>query len=287
MTQPAGGARWPLTLALALVATCTGAGMDRPPDVRAATEGPSTGGIYLREDFSGYRSIAEMAASPQSRYLPFGAWHSPNRMSLDTAHGFRGSRQALRYDYRRGDPKEFTILLPIRPPDHSEFWMEIWAKFSSNFCTAHPGRDVAGALKFILFKLPDYSRMDLVAGLFPNQACDEAQWWSASMDARRPGGAIEERVGDYRPRWDGQWHRYRFHGRLSSAPGAADGAYEVWVDDAQWVDRQGVDTRVKGGTVHYTRWAEFNLGANLNDGSARDMSLWWGLVTIWTSAPSW
>ncbi len=278
-----------------LTAAALGCGGEPRQPVDPGDPGPPPGppgAVYLDErwdaaSISDLQDRCEAADWCWSR----GNWLGSSRMSLDAGQQAAESVKALRYDYRAGDEPETTILLPIRPPDASEVWIEAHAKFSSNFCTFVPGRGV-GALKFLLFKLFTGHRADLVAGLFPDAGCTRAEWWSGALDGVPEGfpctGSVctpitNARIGDNKPRWDGQWHRYRVHLKLGSPA-----RMRIMVDNAVWLDRtwaQAVDW--EGRPVNTWRDGEFDLGANMNDGSPRDMTLWWGRVIVYTGDPGW
>ncbi len=258
--------------------TVTAGGAPPPPPPPPP---PPSGPVFMDEDWNVSNLTAlQDKCEAQGWCWPRGNWHSTGRMSIDAGQQGGGSAKALRYDYRAGDGPEFTILLPIRPPAVAEAWIEVYAKFSSNFCTFVPGREV-GALKFLLFKLGGNGRMDLNAGLFPNAGCTHAQWWSASLDGRL-GENTNQRIGDDNPRWDGQWHQYRVHVKLGNP-----GRQRVWVDGALWQDRTYNTVDWDNNPVNSWQNGEWDLGANLNDGSPRDMSIWWGRVRIYTQNPGW
>src|SRR5690606_36279985 len=101
-----------------------------------------------------------------------------------------------------------------------------------------------------------------------------------------PGNTIEDvnpglRAEDY---WDGQWHVYRLHFKFPSSADAADGALGAWVDGRKVYSRTGLRADPKYANDAFYGVA---LGANLNQGPAEEMSLWWGRVSVWRENPGW
>lgn len=231
----------------------------------------STPAPVLVEDFSSYESTAAMLDDPRGIYQE-ATDINEHLITLDETEGVPqlGTSQSMRYDY---DPDGWTgdwggtINRNVElPNDLDEVWIEVWAKFSTNFDIVW-GKAGNPDFKWIFAHYYN-GRHDLHHGVHESR-----QYGFSSPDYNTGETASDE--------WDGEWHRYRIHWKNESSDGTCDGTAEFWVDDDKISDHVG--TWCSGGRP--MDWIE--LGKNHNQIPSELIQLWWGQIKIWESDPGW
>lgn len=236
--------------------------------------------LLVEEDFSTYRNTEELLANPRKVYLTRED-KGTKRIVLDTTLGYGSSGKSMRYDFPAMGCGNHTITRGIPVPGHRrEIWLEVVARFSPNFSTRMPESlncKFAPEYKFVFGLLEGESgRFDLMAGTFGHR-------W----DAAYPGAREKYKIrGPFGNGFDGQWHVYRFHWKLSSTPDSRDGIYRLWMDGRLVVNDAGINVRPRRGKPAQRFWL-IALGRNINNGPAHEQSVWWGRVRLWGSDPGW
>jgi hypothetical protein len=87
--------------------------------------------------------------------------------------------------------------------------------------------------------------------------------------------------------WDGEWHLYRWHLKMSSGVGVKDGVHEAWFDNLKVRDLTvGVDTESYNHDdfeLHYFASVGLGRNATINDAA----SCYFGRMRIYTQDPGW
>lgn len=242
-----------------------------------AVQGGSSGGSnavpWIEEDFSGYRSTAELLADIKGIYSLTEDVNTIH-MSLDQTTGHGSSTQSLKYTWPdRSNTSnlchDFTIGRNIQlPAAVPEVWVEVWAKFSANFTTKVPqcaGISNAG-YKFVHLRvLPSSSRFNMNVGNFMT----ESTWGYPDNE--------QAYQGDPKPYqyFDGQWHRWRFHVKVGPA-----GKAIAYFDNTLIYAFNNVP-------INRTSVYSIALGRNINQGPIQVQSLNWGAVRAWRTDPGW
>ncbi len=247
---------------------------------------------WIAEDFSSYTSTADMFANPRGDFLS--AWDEyKSRISLDQTVGFGSSTKSMLYSFpdRTLVPLDFSDpsisktannrcsdisiqrYMPL-PTATNEVWLEVYAKFAANFTTVAPTAWVCTNnpdYKFIFFRvLPEPERYEIKAGVYGIPTF---------LVGRYPGGPADTPPIVRPPTiFDGQWHRFRMHGKVNTA-GQNNGAYQAWMDDILFYNANNV-------SIPYSIVGIW-LGANLNQGPATVQNLWWGRVIAYDKNPGW
>jgi uncharacterized protein YjdB len=246
----------------------------------AITVNPAGGGggatPWLVMDFAQYASTAALVGDGVAWGLARQA--SPSQIVLDQTLGYGSLKQSMRYDFpalgavcQDYGIREGTLLLPggVTAP---ELWVEVVARFSANFATYAGASGCNSDYKFIFGDVFPGGRYEIKSGTYghPNYFSTNYPW-----------GLQDTYTFTVPASWDGQWHTYRMHMKDSSTPGVtADAVWQVWFDGTKEVDVQNV---VDGSTGI---WG-IEPGANMNQGPATPMQLWWGLIKIWNTNPGW
>lgn len=251
-----------------------------------STPPPPTGKApWLEIDFAKYGSTTALMADTEKQGGPFRSYEDQetSRISLDNTTGYGSSTKSMRFTFpnrasssnRCGD---YTIgRMVALPAQVNEVWVEVVAKFSTNFATKAPatwGCTSNPDYKFIFAGVNPGSRFELKSGIYGN-----------AMSAGYPGSEEDYQWGRSADYWDGQWHRYRFHWKISS-PGGSDGAVQVWIDDQLVYSRTGIRT-TDSSRQAITSIYSIYLGRNMNQGPGQEQSVWWGAVRAWNTNPGW
>ena len=270
--------------ALCIVLACGGGGATK--SITGGGGGGGGGGGWgtgssvtplLHEDYASYSSTSDLLADPHGYYSTAEDVDTP-QIFLDKAVGFDSSSQSMRYDFpdrtseggsgTTGRCTDFTIGRNIQLPHTvAEAWVEVVARFGSNFTTAAPAAwscTSASAYKFVLPRT-NVSRFQLVVGIFASE-----------YTFGYPGN---EEPADWSMPWtpfDGNWHVYRMHVKCGSGTGSAT----LWVDGVLVKDFQNVTTSASD--IY-----GIALGRNVNQGPDHAQSVWWGKVTVWDQDPKW
>lgn len=275
--------------------TATSEGRTGQATVTVTQQGGGSVQPWVFEDFSTYTSTQHMLSDPRGIYgTRLWGDKGQQHITLDTSTGYGSSNRSMRYTFPNRTNsssrcRDFSIgrdlLLPTYTPNRRsgneprELWIEVVAKFSQNFKTRAPASwncTSAPDYKWIFGLIYQGGRFELKIG----------QQGSRLTIGGPPGNTIEDvipglRAEDY---WDGQWHVYRLHFKFPSSADAADGALEAWVDGRKVYSRTGLRADPKYANDAFYGVA---LGANLNQGPAEEMSLWWGRVSVWRENPGW
>lgn len=234
--------------------------------------------LLAKDDFSTYTSTANLLADPRDIY--HGSEDiNPGWIVLDQTVGYGGSTKSMRYDFPGGSCHGRTISRGVKVPNKAkEVWLEIVARFSSSFSTIYSGcvGVASPAHKFVFGLLPGGGgRFDAVDGIFGWRWDGHVPGYSTTfVGIKSPFGSG----------FDGQWHTYRFHWKVSSTPTTPDGAYEMWMDGVKVVNNLQLKTSSNGYPNYFYIIA---LGRNFNQGPKNPQSLWWGRVQLFSGNPGW
>jgi hypothetical protein len=177
---------------------------------------------------------------------------------------------------------ESTAKTGIRPPNWNvtkprEVWVEIWIRFNAAWVTNSDDKT--------FFYLEDHSLAGgpLETNRWETHLVAPTLWYGGPS-----GGVVGLTIPDYFKNntlnvnpWDGAWHRFRQHLKMSSTPSALDGAYKVWWDDIVILDKANFGS----GSPAQAFFHSIYLGANADPkGSGiRD----WGRVRVYITNPGW
>jgi len=247
----------------------------------------------LEEDFSTYTSTADMLSDPRGIYALSEDVNS-GQMALDQNVAYGTSTKSMRYDFpdRTGSSDrchDYTIRRTLRFPPQTHVWVELYAKFATNFTTVAPASFQCDGVSTPAYKLwflnnsSGTSRFQLLNGIFGSR-------WDAGyppneqafigLNDGNSGGAPSD------PLWDGLWHRYRIEAKLSTTATSGDGIMRLWLDDVRYINVTNINTTNFDGSV----WDKIDwsaLGANMNQGPDHVMSIWRGLVRVYNQDPGW
>lgn len=263
--------------------TATASGRSGQLDVTVARPSQSPTAPWFAIDFAKYTSTSELMTDKAGGLFDGIQRPGDSQISLDTSTGYGSSTKSMKYTFpdrsnasdRCGD---YTISRRVNfPEDTKEVWVEIVAKFSANFTTKAPaawGCTSNADYKFLFGGVYPGSRFELKIGMFGD-----------ALSAGYPGKEEDYRWGQAAQYWDGQWHRYRFHWKISS-PGASDGAVQVWIDDKLVYSKSGIRTVDHSGNP-ITAIYSVALGRNMNQGPGHEQHIWWGAIRGWKTNPGW
>lgn len=238
------------------------------------------------EDFSTYTSTANMISDPRNIYTSFGD-ANPDRIHLDQSVGVPalGLTQSMRYDWPNNAGKDYELRrVLVMPDDLTEAWIEVWLRMSPSFTTNGPQTGNPDWKTFFAHTTPDGSgRFEFKIGTgcgnrivvgeaasSPYQEIETGQMAVSEMDS--PGD------GKY---WDGEWYRYRVHYKIGSG---SNGIVQMWIMPHDGADVLYVDQHNVNWGRNYDSIDWLYLGANMNKGTSRTMSAWWGAVRVWNRA---
>jgi hypothetical protein len=245
---------------------------------------------WLEEDFSEYTSTANLKSNPRGIYNGFSGdgneSYNTSQIFLDQSVGYTagGLTQSMRYDFPANNVNsDYTIGVNLSlPSSASEIWVELVARFSSNFTTLGPASGNAD-YKFFMGRVSGGSgnRFMLYCGTYGNG-------WQFGYPGNDQGDGSDV-PGYYGneaypfsasgPVWDGQWHVYRFHYKVASSGVAR------WTKDGVEMPGFANKNTTAGGTV--TGIYGLALGRNMNRGNSQAMSLWWGRIRVYRTDPGW
>lgn len=174
--------------------------------------------------------------------------------------------------------------LGLRPPlwnvdKPRELWIEIYLRYDAAWEIASDDKT--------FFLLEDHTDADGPTGGISEVARWELHMVHPSYWYGGPSGGLGAGLPDYfkytNPiiAWDGNWHRLRFHVKMSSAPTATNGIWRVWWDDTLVFDEENVPT----GSPSLAYFRNITLGANADPtgSGVRD----WGRIRMFTVDPGW
>jgi hypothetical protein len=239
-------------------------------------------------DFSKYASTTALMQDCTNSGGPWQCFEDQGtqNISLDLSPGYGASNRSLPYTFpdrsgSSGRCGDYSISRTIEIPSTvTEVWFEVVAMFSENFVTRAPSTWNCNSnpdYKFIGGGFPHDGRMTLNVGVFGQdwEANAPGNFWTSSNGqfARRP------------PTWDGKWHRYRFHWKVSSTTTSGDGIVRIWIDDELVVNQTAVSMNQSGSRIR--GFNRIMLGLNLNQGPGQIQKIWWGDVNSWNTNPGW
>lgn len=253
--------------------------------VQSGSTGGPTPSAWFDEDFGSYTSRQHLLSNPFGWYV---ATEDVNTSQIDldlvdgcgTLCGLPPSapKRSMRYDFpdRTGSPNlchDYTIgRNVVFPSPVQEVWIEAWTKFSANFKTVVPscaGTSSAG-YKFIFGRVsPSQDRFHVIAGVFGTQL----NFHYPDLTSDFAGGPHPSTY------FDGQWHRWRMHLKVSAGGGAV-GIAILYFDDKHVATFRNVN-------IPRNSIVGLALGRNMNQGPTQAQSLWWGRVRAWRTDPGW
>ena len=240
----------------------------------------------MSEDFSAYSSTANMLADPLGLYSVVED-NTTSQMALDQSTGVNidglNLGQSMRYDYNAPGCSTQSVGRNLTlPSPTSEVWVEVYLKFSPNFTTRNVnGCSTPPDFKALFGRLTGLNcRIELhVGGASGGTAFAVGGPGCANGVGSYPGQADFGNAGVV---WDGQWHRYRFHWKVS--PSGTDHIY-TWYQDNTLMFSKTSGWYNDGAAAQIYSLA---LGRNLDQGiPSGTMSLWWGRVRAWDQNPGW
>ena len=266
-----------------VIAALTGGTLADTSVVGIQTSGASAGSSWLQENFGAYASTATLLAFPNAFYSQED--EGTGYITLDATDGAPGgSGKSMKYTFpdRTGDPNichDLTIGRNIAlPAQVQEVWVEVWAKFSSNFSTG-PVSGCSGistpAYKFIFGRVDVSSRFQVILGGYGGTNGHLNFGYPDHEDANDTD-FLTPPTSAY---FDGNWHRWRLHLKVS-AGGTNNGIAILYLDD----------TLVKAFTnVTIARQFIYGiaLGRNINQGPIQVQTVKWGSVRAWNTSPGW
>jgi hypothetical protein len=281
---------------------------DETPSITPLTASASAA-PWRVEEFNSYGgSTTNWRSDPHDWMVSPAAWNHQEKAFLDTQVLYNG-HPTLRYDWPgppAGKPwggcsTDPAILASYKAPATREVWIEATHMFRKDFNNAGPGCGPR-AYKFLMMWRPNGDRYDIINGVYgtwrssapqrpaypKSPSTTGAYCTGYNSDCRWGYGPNQSQYLANVPgnQWDGLWHTYRVHIRISSSSTATDGIYEVWVDGKKVVGRYGM-TNTKADGTWSGRLSEIYLGSNSNSGTYVPTKTWWGHVKIWTSSPGW
>lgn len=228
--------------------------------------------VWLEENFSTYSSTANMLADPRGIYTE-GEDSNAAQIVLDTAEGYDGLTQCMRYDWpdRSGVCSDYTIGRNLTLPSAvAEVWIEAVIKFSAVWSTVNAG---CGGIsnpdyKFMFGRINGMSsRFETVLGNGGNAIING---YPSNEEADTVAAVLSDLV-------DEQWHVFRWHWKV----GTGDGVDKMWIDGVLQSDLTAIST----GTT--TSIYGLGLGRNMNQGPDQTQTLQWGRIRLYNTNPGW
>ena len=159
------------------------------------------------------------------------------------------------------------------PSSTTDYWTEIWAKFSTSFSSGGTCNGNNPDYKFVFWALqPNDSRNEIKVGNSGPMR---------NLDTRYNNGPDDLFIQAANPINSGQWHRYRVHNKVTGGAGAVF-SVEFW--DGTHAPQLLKQTNF---SLSKTSMNYIVLGANRNCLAATSMSLHWGKITLYNQDPGW
>ncbi|MCC7003895.1 MAG: Ig-like domain-containing protein [Gemmatimonadaceae bacterium] len=270
-----------------VIATQTGGSIADTSVVVLTTPPPVT--PWVVEDFSSYASTADLLANPRGTFRTSEDQRTGD-ISLDMTQGVGASGRSMKFTFpsqATNSATRCTIDYSISrwvkfPQPVKEVWAEIWVKFSSNFTTRVPtdwGCAGNADYKFVvLAQEPAIGRWQIKMGTYGTH-------WSPNHAGGSGDTYVTTNSGNGGLWNDDQWHRLRWHARVSTTTTSNDGAFEWWLDNVKQSYPLNISTSTNGLPV--TSLTDLRLGANLNLGPAQVQTINWGAVRLYNQNPGW
>ena len=228
---------------------------------------------WLVEDFSGYATTAQLRSASWVDDIDT-RWSTTSGMSLDTTVGFGPSGHSMKASFAVGDDGQPGQTINMRlPSSTTDYWTEIWAKFSTSFSSGGTCNGNNPDYKFVFWALQ------------PNDARNEIKVGNSgpmrNLDTKYNNGPDVLFIRATNPINSGQWHRYRVHNKVTGGAGAVF-SVEFWdgTNSPQLLEQ-------KNFSLNKTSMNYIVLGANRNCLAATPMSLHWGKITLYNQDPGW
>lgn len=244
----------------------------------------------LTLDFTQYSSTAALQSAITGGTPPWLVLDNEiNQISLVTGLGSAPSvnnNRFMRYTWpgNNSGAQDYTIRAIIRDlPPGGEFWIEVWSRFSAGWRNGPSGGSLYD-YKYMIILNSGGSRFNVQ---MLGQGGSNTQWgypgnesaWTSSGNGSLgflSGGPIDMSVY-----WDGNWHRFRYHLKLSASSSDPTGIATWYIDDRLVHRGTGLQTTPGSG------FAEFNFGANMNNAVDQVQTLDWAVLRIYTQNPGW
>lgn len=238
--------------------------------------GASGGSAWFTEDFSGYANLAALQSASWLNATDT-IWSAVSGATLDTTEGYGTSTKCLLYRWVAGDPdvSGHTVRMNL-PTSITDYWTEIWAKFSTDFVTEGSGANNPD-YKFVFWALqPNDERNEIKVGNGGNEA---------HLDTRYAQGPDTLYINAANGINSGQWHRYRVHNKVQSGNNCIF-SVEFW--DGTNAPQLLQQTNFSLDNLNLVSMNYIVLGANRNKPPLTSgMTLRWGKVTLYNTDPGW
>lgn len=250
----------------------------------------------LTEDFSTYSSTTNWLNDPRGIYVA-ASDNNTSKMALDQTDGVDIDGYSLtqcgKYSWAAGDVGscEITIRRKLTFANISRtMWVEWYSKFSTSgndgkfgVCPSSVCTGKNCDYKTIFFNpyasgTPDGGRSQVNFGTFGDKVRP------ANPDGINVYNAhdLRDGGGNNINSWDGSWHKHRVKVVTETTSGAGDGAIQYSYDGTLQVNQTGLTLN-----KNWDGWNRVTLGANMNRGPERAMSMKWGRVAVYDSDPAW
>lgn len=114
--------------------------------------------------------------------------------------------------------------------------------------------------------------------------CNNQLGWGDNLDDQTQYRTL---IGNIGKQWDGQWHEYWVHLKMSQSDTDFTGKYEIWIDGQKVLGRYNRLTKGAVDGILVRRIFTVALGSNCNSGTKEATSSWWGGIRIYTTNPGW
>jgi len=248
---------------------------------------------WVYDDFSQYTSTGDLLTNTRPTGS-LGTWahinqNNTQQIVLDTTaangqYAPLGLKQAMRYDYAAcagsTNCADYTVALGylMFPTPVTEGWVEWVAKFAPTFQTNNPnftGSASAAYKFFLIYTQPDGTRVGTT------------YTYTSQRTIEYLNAIVEDSWGipNANQYWDGKWHVYRMHYRLSAYSGDPNGLVRFWVDGVKQFEQTGFSWTAAGpGPATINGLAG---PANMNQGSYQNASVWFARWAAWSTDPGW
>lgn len=238
---------------------------------------------FFTEDWSTYTSTANLRTNPNGWYTAKLDGSSDGnetfnaaQISLDQTDGYGALTQCMLYSYPTANVSDYTIGCNINLPiTQTHLWVELAAKFSSNWTDAGPA---AGAQDFKWF----FGNVNGDTGRYEIHIGSNS---STDIGAGLPDPSGYENFGFANSHtnmastsFDGAWHVYRWYIEVT---GDGTGKYRLQRDGVTLFNLSALNI---GATTNIYKLA---LGRNLNKGTSAPQTLKWGRILCYSSDPGW
>lgn len=253
-------------------------------------------GLYNQELWD-YPDTATMLAQSDLSDKRYAADNGEiNPITLGTPGPWGGSKALQTLFYTNSGAAQPQVGVDWFIGSLTEMWVRMYVKWDSFWTTDGSGGNLDDKTIFFTpdsynprweFKMvePTYGNV-AIGGIFhfpwvPPQPFPASDYWgdAAAHRAAYPSGEVSGNAW-----WDDTWRRLDFH--LKADSGAADGAYEAWVDGVKMVEMLNIDICGTQGNPPNQPFTRIHHGANRNNRPSVPMSRYFGPTTVWASEPA-